>query len=227
MPIYMIMSRYSHNYALFYQLLDSNLFTHRNTYAILREALVKPMAPGSIFHHINLPSTSYFCRHLFCNLYFPIYTTKIPKIFSLLSLLDLTFASDHDGIDNPFIMLGPSCRLFVQVFSDLCIVSYWIDTFVLKTEGNTYATLLHHPLLFGEIQRSAQEVARRISGAVAGEVRASQHTKYPSQSLSLALHYLSLVFLSPTLPFYSPSLSQSPPLFPVCLFSLPCCLLVC
>ena len=43
-----------------------------------------------------------------------------------------------------------------------------------KTEGNTYATLLHHPLLFGEIQRSAQEVARRISGAVAREVRASQ-----------------------------------------------------
>ena len=28
-----------------------------------------------------------------------------------------------------------------------------------KTEGNTYATLLHHPFLFGEIQRSAQEVA--------------------------------------------------------------------
>ena len=27
MPIYMIMPRYSHNYALFYQLLDSNLFT--------------------------------------------------------------------------------------------------------------------------------------------------------------------------------------------------------
>ena len=39
---------------------------------------------------------------LFCNLYFPIYTTKIPKIFTLLSLLDLTFAS---GIDNPFIAL--------------------------------------------------------------------------------------------------------------------------
>ena len=30
--------RYSHNYALFYQLLDNNSFTHRNTYAILREA---------------------------------------------------------------------------------------------------------------------------------------------------------------------------------------------
>ena len=29
MLIFMIMPRYSHNYALFYQLLDSNLFTHR------------------------------------------------------------------------------------------------------------------------------------------------------------------------------------------------------
>ena len=37
MPIYMIMPRYSHNYELFYQLLDSYYFTYRNTYAILRE----------------------------------------------------------------------------------------------------------------------------------------------------------------------------------------------
>ena len=45
MPIYMIMPRYSHNYALFYQLLDSNLFTHRNTYAILREATSETYGP--------------------------------------------------------------------------------------------------------------------------------------------------------------------------------------
>ena len=45
MPIYMIMPRYSHNYALFYQLLDSNLFTHRNTYAILREATNETYGP--------------------------------------------------------------------------------------------------------------------------------------------------------------------------------------
>ena len=32
--------------------------------------LAKPMAPESIFHHINLPSMSYFWRRLFCNLYF-------------------------------------------------------------------------------------------------------------------------------------------------------------
>ena len=45
MPIYMIMPRYSHNYALFHQLLDSNLFTHRNTYAILREATSETYGP--------------------------------------------------------------------------------------------------------------------------------------------------------------------------------------
>ena len=28
------------------------------------------------------------------------------------------------------------------------MASYWIDTLVLKNEGNTYATLLHHPFLF-------------------------------------------------------------------------------
>ena len=45
MPIYMIMPRYSHNYALFYQLLNSNLFTHCNTYAILREATSETYGP--------------------------------------------------------------------------------------------------------------------------------------------------------------------------------------
>ena len=54
MPIYMIMPRYSHNYALFYQLLDSNLFTHRNTYVILREATSETYGPRVYSHHINL-----------------------------------------------------------------------------------------------------------------------------------------------------------------------------
>ena len=49
MPIYMTMTRYSHNYAQFYQLLDSNLFTHRNTYAILREASSETYGPGVYF----------------------------------------------------------------------------------------------------------------------------------------------------------------------------------
>ena len=41
-----------------------------------------------------------------------------------------------------------------------------------KTEGNTYATLLHHPFLFKGKPTHAEEVARRISGAVAEEMYA-------------------------------------------------------
>ena len=88
--------------------------------------LVKPMPPGSLFHYIKSLFHIIESRLLFCNLYFPIYT---PKMFSLLSLLDLTFASDREGIGNTSIALVTSSRLFVKVFGDLCIVSYWIDTF--------------------------------------------------------------------------------------------------
>ena len=91
--------------------------------------------------------------------------------------------------------------------------------------------LLHHPPLRGK-PTQAQDVARRISGAVVGEstqkvnIPSTHHNPYLSHYIICHLH---LIFLSPTspLPFYSPSLSQSPPLFPVCLFPLPCCFLVC
>ena len=130
MPIYMIMPRYSHNYALFYQLLDSNLST-MVCFLSREKPLVKPMAPG-----------------LFSIIYFQIYKPKNPKIpccnlfrFTLvcsfiyllyLSLLDLTLVSDREGIDNPFITLVARF-LFVCVGTrDLRVASYWIDTLVLK-----------------------------------------------------------------------------------------------
>ena len=116
--------RYLHNYALFYQLLDNNLFTHRNTYAILREATSETYGTRISFLLYYISFIYIASCLLVCNLYFPIYTAKIPKIFTLLSLLDLTFASDREGIDNPFITLVASSWLFVQVFGDLCVVSY-------------------------------------------------------------------------------------------------------
>ena len=101
MPIYMIMPRYSHNYELFYQLLDSNLFTHRNTYAILREATSETYGPRVYLLSYKFPI--YFTLQSLLS----IYITKIPKIFILLllSLSDLTLVSDRQGIDNPFIAL--------------------------------------------------------------------------------------------------------------------------
>ena len=73
-------------------------------HAIMREATSESYGPWVSFllYCISFIIAS---RLLFCNLYFPIYTTKIPKIFTLLSLLDLTFASGREGIDNPFIAL--------------------------------------------------------------------------------------------------------------------------
>ena len=135
MPIYMIIPRYSHNYAQFCQLLNSNLFTHRRYLCSWEKPLVKPMAPGSIFHHINLPSLSYF----FCRFYFAFFTLhlyhKNTKNIILSSLSDLTLGSDHEGIDNPFITLVARF-LFICVGAwDSSVVSYWIDTLVLKNWG--------------------------------------------------------------------------------------------
>ena len=67
MPIYMIMPRYSHNYALFYQLIDSNLFTHRNTYAILREATSETYGPWVYFPSYKFP-IYFILQSLFSNL---------------------------------------------------------------------------------------------------------------------------------------------------------------
>ena len=53
MPIYMIMPRYSHNYAQFCQLLNSNLFTHRRVLMLLREATSETYGPRVYSHHIN------------------------------------------------------------------------------------------------------------------------------------------------------------------------------
>ena len=83
-------------------------------FAFKREASSETYCPGYIFHHISFWSTilqSFTFRSINQkpqNIYF---------IFCLvyLSLSDLTFPSDREGIDNPFIALGASVWLFVQV----------------------------------------------------------------------------------------------------------------
>ena len=128
-PIYMIIPRYSHNYAQFCQLLNSNLFTHRKYSCSWEKPLVKPMAPGSIFHHINLSTLSYSQ----CCFYFVYFTLQLyHKNTKNIILSDLTFVSDREWINNPFITLVAR-MLFVCVGArDSCMASYWIDTLVLK-----------------------------------------------------------------------------------------------
>ena len=60
MPIYMIIPRYSHNYAQLCQLLNNIFFTHRKILMLLREATSETYGPRVYLHHINLPILSYF-----------------------------------------------------------------------------------------------------------------------------------------------------------------------
>ena len=74
-------------------------------HAILREVTSETYGPRVsfllyyIFFYLHRISFT-ILQSLLSNLY-----NKIPKIFTLLSLLDLTFASGREGIDNPFIVL--------------------------------------------------------------------------------------------------------------------------
>ena len=86
-------------------------------FAILREASSETYGPISIFHHISFHFSSYkfliynisFRSTLFAIFYF-LQTKNTKNIYFIvyLSLSDLTFASNREGIDNPFIALGAS-----------------------------------------------------------------------------------------------------------------------
>ena len=110
MPIYLIMPRYSHNYALLYQLLDSNLFTHRNNYAISREATSETYGPR--VYSLSYKFPVYFTLQSLLSIFIIKNTKNIYLI--ILSLSDVTFASGREGIENPFIVLVAS-SLFVCV----------------------------------------------------------------------------------------------------------------
>ena len=184
---------------------------------------VKSMAPGSTLHHISFRSII-LVYYLFCNLYFPIYTTKIPKIFILLSLSDLTFASGREGIDNPLSRWLQGSWLFMQVLGDLRVVSYGIDTLVLKNWGKYLRYFAASPFpLQGKTNacsraskkdfwrccqeayaKSSQDLISQqlaISGAVAGEIYAQVKTYQVPITNSYPSHYiichLPLIFLSP------------------------------
>ena len=168
-------------------MLDSNLFTHRNTYAILREATSETYGPRVYLLSYNF--SIYFYLHLLISNLYHKNTRNIYLI--LLSLSDLTFPSYREGIDNPFIALVARFLFVCVGMWDSSVVSYSIDTLVLKLRE--ILTLLCCITLSSsrENQRSAQEVARRISGAVAGSLRTTQDIPSTHHKLlSLALHYL-------------------------------------
>src|SRR4051812_17207429 len=114
-PIYMIIPRYSHNYAQFCQLLNSNSFTHRKILMLLREATSEIYGPRVYLHDVNLPIIYYYlCFFTLLLFYFESLPQKYQKYY-LSSLSDLTLISDREGIDNPLSCWLRGVICFVQV----------------------------------------------------------------------------------------------------------------
>ena len=150
MPIHMIIPRYTHNYSLFYQLFNSNLFTHSRILMLLREATSETYAPLVYSHHINLHhfnTVLLFTLPLLFTLH--LYTKNTKNIISIRSHSHKWPWRDW----QPLIALVASSYRFVQVRGTCAWPPTGLIPWFSKTEGNTYATLLHHPFLFGENQR--------------------------------------------------------------------------
>src|SRR4051812_5705934 len=91
MPIYMIIPRYSHNYAQFCQLLNSNSFTHRKIFMLLREATSETYGPRVYLHHINLPTLCYFlCFFTLVLFYFASLSQKYQKYYPIIYQISLS-----------------------------------------------------------------------------------------------------------------------------------------
>ena len=95
-------------------------------FAIMREATSETYGPGSLFHHISsiFHHTS-FRSTIFQSFTFRSINQKYQNIYITiyLSLSDLTFASNREGIDNPFIALGASLFDCLCMYSVICVLS--------------------------------------------------------------------------------------------------------
>ena len=126
---------------------------------LLREATSETYGPRVYFTSYKFPIYNSSLLFILESLLFNLYNKNTENIY-LIIFIGSHFCKWPEGSDNPFIALVVRF-LFVCVGAwEFCGASYWIDTLVLKTEGNTNGTLLHHPFLFKGKPTHAQEVAR-------------------------------------------------------------------
>jgi len=207
MPIYMIIPRYSHNYAQFRQLLNSNLFTHRRILMLLREATSETYGPRVSFSSYQSPSLYYFFAFLLCLLLFALHLyTKNTKILFIISIRS-HFRKWPWRDWQPLSALVALSYCFCVGTRDSRIASYWIDTLVLKNWWKylCYFAASSSPLR-GNPTQCSRGSNKNFWRRCRGGLRKSQHPKH------YIICHLPLVFLSPTspLPFYLPSLSILP-----------------
>ena len=156
--------RYCHNVALFYQLLDNNLFTHP---IIWEKPLVKPMAPGSIFHHISFRSSIFhhisFRSTILQSSILQSINQKYQKyllylLFSFIYLYQISLSQvTVKGLTTPLLRWVQVVWLFVRVLV-ICVLSptdWYIGSL---TKGNTYVYFAPSPFpLQGKNQRKVKK----------------------------------------------------------------------
>ena len=101
MHIYNHCLGYHHNYLLFCQLPNNNLFTHHMLFS-REKPLVKTMAPGSIFYHIQILKIP--CRNFILFILFCIFVRSVYQ-----NLYNLIFLNTIEGLTTPL-------RVGLQVF---------------------------------------------------------------------------------------------------------------
>ena len=140
----------------------STVIFHPPQYLLSREKpLVKPMAPRSLFHCIE----SRFHLASFRSTIFQYFTFRCTKQnYQKYLLYRLSISIRSHFCEWPWRDWQPLYRIGCK-FLIVCAGIRWLmrrllvdDTLVLKTEGNTYATLLHHPFLCKGKPTQAQEV---------------------------------------------------------------------
>ena len=172
----MIIPRYTHNYSLFYQLLDSNLFTHRTTYAILREATSESYGPRVYFPSYLISRQQAISGAVFILLsLLLVFIIKISKILSYhlyqISLLQVAVK----GLTTPLSrwLQGSLCAGVVYVM--LCGSPTGSITLVSSLREIPTIAVLHHPFLFGEIPTQLQATS------AAGELGSCRLGSTPEQ----------------------------------------------
>ena len=100
--------RYRHNYALFYPLLNGNLFTHR-MHSCKREASSENYVPRVYFYHIIFRSIKQKTQNTLLQfIYFYLLFIFYTYLYQISSL-QVTVK----GLTTPFFALGASICLFV------------------------------------------------------------------------------------------------------------------
>ena len=108
---------YHHNFALFYQFLDNNLFTN-HMFSFKREASNENYGPGCIFYHIIFISTKSKTQKYLVGIYLLLFYFILLLIFYIYHYQISSLQVTVKGLTTPL-------SRWVQVFVCLCRCNNW------------------------------------------------------------------------------------------------------